>query len=56
MIYLRRLPRALGLLGLVLCLGGLGLLVLSVNVVYAAMTQPTWREALDRADPQRRLR
>lgn len=53
MIYLARLPRALLLLGMTLWLGSLGILVLAVNVVYAALTSATWREALTRIETGR---
>jgi uncharacterized membrane protein YqjE len=47
-IYLLRLPRALILIGLTLWLAGIGILVLSMNIFWAALTSTTWREALDR--------
>ena len=53
MIYLLRLPRALVLVGLTLWLAGIGIVALTINVFYAALTSANWRDALDRVDAHR---
>ena len=53
MIYLLRIPRALVLVGLTLWLAGIGIVALTINVFYAALTSDTWRDALDRVDAHR---
>ena len=52
MIYLRRLPRVLGMLAVASCLCAIGTAVFLVNVIYAGFTSETWNEALDRTKPE----
>jgi len=52
MIYLRRLPRVLGMLAVASCLCAIGTAVFLVNVIVAGFTSETWHEALDRTKPE----